>query len=588
LNVGATFMAPENAGSMNRTPTLGLLREAGYPVLEIALPEKEGIGELFYIAEFATALSGYLMGINPFNQPGVDKSKRKTGEILERSEEEINKPSRYVVSEKGMVLDYGSSMGEGKIGEEELEEVLKLIGRRDIAGVYGGILWLAKEKGRDYAAILPYINESENLENLLKGWRGEIRERLKVGTIAGIGPGFQHSLLQLFQEGPNKGIFTFMRELGSKEELRVPEAGYTFGHLVKAQARGTEEALSEAGRMCLRIDVERMDRRILKGLERIFAETGKVLEELENLPAIAARLGLGNVGATFMAPENAGSINRTPTELEGEPLSEYPVRQAVVDYKGTNVFVFDFESLFEIEPIREATPSRMSIELKVKPKSKGVFTVMERIVNVAREEKNLDRIKFAFVSSRRDVSREVMEEMLRDYMSGYGLSAEVVGKVIDKNFIIDEKELRREGGIAGIMRSAKISTKAVFSIINEALLLNGRADGNGTEIKIITDRESRWKKDGTRGMMDKILWVVLNPAKEGEVISTSAGLVVAIEGKVSEWLIDFIKARYPKKEAERLIPRITRDGKIILPATPVDEKYLEGIKAEERIYKVQA
>jgi hypothetical protein len=298
----------------------------------------------------------------------------------------------------------------------------------------------------------------------------------------------------------------------------------------------------------------------LKRLARVFTETGRVLE---------------GVAASFSL-------------REAERLSEYGVKPEVVQYKGTKVFVFDFESLFEIEPVREATPSRMSIELKVKPKSRGVFRVMERIVNVAKEEENLEGVKFAFVSNRRDVSREVMEEMLRDYMSGYGISGEVVARVIDNNFIIDERELREEGGIVGILRSVKISMRAVFSIINERLLLTGRTDGNGTEIKIITDSESRWEKDGTRKMMEKILWVVLNPAKEGEVLSTAAGLVVAIEGKVSQWLIEFIKARYSEEETTRLLPQITRDGTFIVPATPVDEKYLEGMKAEERIYKVQA
>jgi len=337
--------------------------------------------------------------------------------------------------------------------------------------------------------------------------------------------------------------------------------------------------LVEAGRMSLRIDVERMDKETEERLARVFYEAGKVIERLENLPP--------GVGAQFIEPVLVGSINRTPTELMGEPLSEYPIQPVVVNCKGTEVLVFDFESLFEMEPVREATPSGMSIELKVKPRSRGVFRVMDRIVKAAREEDNLGRVKFAFVSGRRDVSRGVMEQMLRDYMSTYGLSAEVVARVVDNNFIIDERELRREGGIVGIVK-ARISTRVVFSIINERLLLSGRTDGNGTEIKILTDREERWVRDGTRGMMEKILWVLLSPAKEGEVLSTAAGLVVAIEGKVSQWLIDFIKARYSKEEAERLIPRIMRDGKVILPATPVDEKYLEGIKAEERIYKVQA
>ncbi|MBA7547541.1 hypothetical protein ES705_39963 [subsurface metagenome] len=298
------------------------------------------------------------------------------------------------------------------------------------------------------------------------------------------------------------------------------------------------------------------------------------------------------------------SLTKTPTrrgvshsKLEGvssesltrknEPFSKH-IKPGVVKYKGTKVFVFDFESLFDIEFVREATPSRMGIELKVKPKSREVFKVMEKIVKAAEEVGNLDGVKFAFVSSRRDVTREVMEQMLKDYMSAYGLSANVVAGVIDNNFIINERELKEAGGIVGKPGSRKISTKAVFSLINEKLLLTGRTDGNGTEIKIITHSMDRWRKDGNREMMERILWVVLSPAEEGEILSTAAGLVVAIEGKVSKWLREFIKSRYPKEEAERLLSQIQKGNTIILPATPVDEKYLEGIKAEEKVYQIQA
>jgi len=294
-------------------------------------------------------------------------------------------------------------------------------------------------------------------------------------------------------------------------------------------------------------------------------------------------------GAVGYQPEEVLSYVSASFSLRDvEPLSEHPVRPEVLKYEGTRVLVFDFDSLFDIEPVREATPAKMSIELKVKPKSRAVFKIMEKVVKAAKETGNLDGVKFAFVSSRRNVNGEVMEEMLRDYMSGYGLGAEVVSSVIDTNFIIDREELRENGGIVGITERAKISTKAVFNIINERLLLSGRSDGNGSEIKIITDSESRWAKDGTRKMMERILWVLLEPAKEGEVLSTAAGLVVAIEGKVSDWLKRFIRSVYPEAEAERILSEIVRDGKIILPATPVDKKYLEGIESEARIYKVQA
>jgi predicted NBD/HSP70 family sugar kinase/FMN phosphatase YigB (HAD superfamily)/glucose-6-phosphate isomerase/ssRNA-specific RNase YbeY (16S rRNA maturation enzyme) len=305
-----------------------------------------------------------------------------------------------------------------------------------------------------------------------------------------------------------------------------------------------------------------------------------------------------SVGGEGLLPAKAAGYELEVVSLAGaigfemrrsEPLSEYPVRPEVLRYKGTKVFVFDFDRVvFDIETVREATPSGMSIEFKVKPKMRAAFNVMGKIVKAAEEAGNPDGVKFAFVSSRKNLTAEVMGEMLRDYMSGYGLGTDVISRVIDSDLMIDRKKLEDSGGIVGITESAKISTRAVFNIINEKLLLSGRSDGNGSEIKIITDSESRWAKDGTRKMMERILWVLLEPAKEGEVLSTAAGLVVAIEGRVSEWLAEFIKARYPEDEAERLLSQIVRDGKIILPATPVDKKYLEGIESEARIYKAQA
>jgi len=284
---------------------------------------------------------------------------------------------------------------------------------------------------------------------------------------------------------------------------------------------------------------------------------------------------------TGLSPTKAAGLQKTM----GEPFSEYQIRPEVFGGKVTQVVAVDLDALLEIKLDKEATPSEMKTELRVRPKSMVVFGVMKRIIDVAKEEGNLHRVKFVFVSSRKGVSKEVMEEMLRDYMSAYGLLPEVVGGIIDEELIIDEETLSKAGGLVGISRTRKISAKAVFSIINERLV--GKTDGNGTKIRIITDKMDRWEKDGDEKMMERILWVLLKPAGEGEVLSTAAGLVVAIEGKVSKWLIEFIKKNYPE-QAEKLLPRISRDGKIILPAAPVDKNYLEEIKDQEKVYKVEA
>ncbi|MBA7510081.1 hypothetical protein ES705_02056 [subsurface metagenome] len=249
--------------------------------------------------------------------------------------------------------------------------------------------------------------------------------------------------------------------------------------------------------------------------------------------------------------------------------------------RGRKVFLFDFDSLFKMDSVKRVTPWGMDIELKVKPRSKTAFEFMDRIVKVAEEEGNPDGVKFAFVSSRRDLPREVIEQILRDYMSRHGLSA--IARVIDKELIIDRETLSKAGGIAGISRTGKISTKVVFSLINRRL--GGRRE---TRISIITDNIDRWEQDVEREMVKNLLWVVLEPAKKGEVLSTAAGLAVAIEGKYCAGLEEFIRANYFREDAERLLSQIKKGNRIILPPTPIHEEYLEEIEAEGRIYKFQA
>ncbi len=297
-------------------------------------------------------------------------------------------------------------------------------------------------------------------------------------------------------------------------------------------------------------------------------------------------IGEGETFVSHSKLKGVSSENLTGKLRKGEPFLEYQIRLEVFGGKVTQVVAVDLDALLEMELDEEPTHSMMRRNLRVRPKSIGALKVMKNIIDAAKEEGSLKRINFAFICSKQGVNKEVMEQMLRDYMSACGLSIKDVARIINKELIIDEETLSKAGGIVGISRTQKkISAKAVFSIINERLV--GKTDGNGTKIRIITDKMDRWEKDGDEKMMERILWVLLKPAGEGEVLSTAAGLVVAIEGKVSKWLIEFIEKNYPGR-ANELLPQIRRDGTIILPATSVDKNYLEGIKDQEKVYRVQA
>ena len=270
---------------------------------------------------------------------------------------------------------------------------------------------------------------------------------------------------------------------------------------------------------------------------------------------------------------------------EAEPFSEYQFGPEAFAEE-TKVVAVDLSTFVEMELEEKPTSSVMERKLRVRPKSIGALRVMKNIIDAAKEAGSENRVNFAFICSEEGVTKEVMELMLKDRMSACGLSFEDVGGIINKELIIDQETLKKAGGIVGISRTQKkISAEVVFSIITERLL--GRTDGNGIKVSIITDSEDKWQKPRQRDIMDKILWVLLNPAEDGEILSTAEGLVVAIKGRVSKWLIEFIEKKYPGK-AKELLPQIRKDGMIVLPAAPVDEKYLEKIKSQERVYELQA
>jgi len=263
-------------------------------------------------------------------------------------------------------------------------------------------------------------------------------------------------------------------------------------------------------------------------------------------------------------PALVGGVSEVSTF---EPIAGYEIAPEIIDFEGMKVFVFDLPSLFKVK-VKFG-------EISVQPRSRAVFKVMENIVRLAEKEEKVGKIKFAFVSNVRGLSKEVMEEMLRDYMTDYGLTPELINQIVDRRLVFDRLTLRQTG--------RWINTKDVYDTVIRALTGKESKDVTGIEMTILTDSEKRWRQ-----RMREILWVILTPARKEEMLSTATGLVVAIEGQLSDWLIEFIRTKYEKEEAEKLLRIIRKDNRVILPATPAPRKYLERMEMERKIYKVQA
>jgi transaldolase / glucose-6-phosphate isomerase len=192
------------------------LARAGHPT--VTLQTRGGpddLGRVFFFAEFATAVAGWVLGINPFDQPNVQEAKDNTARMLEQAE-------LPRVEEAA---------------DAALRELLR-----------------AAEPPR-YVAIQGYVKPSDELDAAVAELRGAIRDATRATTTFGYGPRYLHSTGQFHKGGPPTGLFLqLLRE--PEEDLPVPGAGYTFGTLEKAQATGDLQTLRGHGLPAERVRLE--------------------------------------------------------------------------------------------------------------------------------------------------------------------------------------------------------------------------------------------------------------------------------------------------------------------------------------------
>jgi glucose-6-phosphate isomerase len=176
---------------------------------EVRLPDPYELGQEWLRWEFATAVAGHVLGINPFDQPDVQAAKDKTSEVLAGGEPDL--------------LPQGS-----------LDELLGQAGETD------------------YVCIQAFIDPAreQELEPLLA-------RAHETGCVVtnGLGPRYLHSTGQLHKGGPNSGLFIqVVDETG--DEVPIPGRDFGFGRLIRSQAAGDFAALEERGRRAIRIRLE--------------------------------------------------------------------------------------------------------------------------------------------------------------------------------------------------------------------------------------------------------------------------------------------------------------------------------------------
>ncbi|HEX8229323.1 MAG TPA: bifunctional transaldolase/phosoglucose isomerase [Chloroflexia bacterium] len=219
------------------------LEDAGQPVVRLNLKSKLDLGAEFFRWEFATAVAGQMLGIDPFDEPNVQESKDNTQRLLDHHQQHGKLPEVDALVVGDAFDLYADQESLARVGFEGTIET----------GIRA--LLSTAQEGVDYVAMLAYMPSTGEHEELFQDARTAIRDTLRVATTFGYGPRFLHSTGQLHKGGPNRGIYIQITA-EPQRDLNIPGQQYSFSTLIRAQAMGDMQSLEKHGRRVLRLHIK--------------------------------------------------------------------------------------------------------------------------------------------------------------------------------------------------------------------------------------------------------------------------------------------------------------------------------------------
>ena len=210
---------------------LDALERAGHPVLRLST-RHQALGAEFFRWEFATAIAGAVLGINPFDEPNVAEAKDKTKAILAAGDFTGGTPA----ASAGQVSVYSRVKGTTPV--QVVRSTLQSLGPGD------------------YVAFLSYLPAEAQTEQAMAAIRLDIRAKTHCASTFGVGPRYLHSTGQYHKGGPNHAV-AFVITGEDATSTPIPGAPYTFSQLKRAQAVGDAQTLEAHGRRTVRIHLAR-------------------------------------------------------------------------------------------------------------------------------------------------------------------------------------------------------------------------------------------------------------------------------------------------------------------------------------------
>jgi len=237
-----------------KTPQMEFLINAGHPVITIRLKDDYNLGAQMFIWEMAIAIAAHIMGVNPFDQPNVEATKKYTlGMITEHKEKKSIKDTKPA-------LTFAQGSVFGNINGATLVEAFTN--------------FLEQATPGDYISLQIYLSPSPEIDAAVGHLLEIIRQKYNIPVTFGYGPRYLHSTGQLHKGDTGNGLFIQFTQDDS-EDVDIPddigkeESSLTFGALKAAQAQGDLQALMDKGRRIIRFHFQENPAAGLKTLAKL-------------------------------------------------------------------------------------------------------------------------------------------------------------------------------------------------------------------------------------------------------------------------------------------------------------------------------
>jgi len=213
------------------------LASAGHPVLKVRINGFYDLGGQMFLWEMATAVASHIMGINPFDQPDVEATKKHTKQMI--AQFKINQ----TWPETKLSLTEGDCEIYGEISGSNTSVALKNF---------------LSSSQNSYVGLQVYLSPSAEIHQALDALRAEISCKYGMAVTIGYGPRYLHSTGQLHKGDAGRGMFI---QLTGENilDVEIPDAlcergsSLTFGQLKAAQGEADRLALMDKGRKIIRI-----------------------------------------------------------------------------------------------------------------------------------------------------------------------------------------------------------------------------------------------------------------------------------------------------------------------------------------------